>query len=313
MPIKIPEELPAYQILENENIFVMNESRAMSQDIRPLKIAIVNLMPTKVVTETQLLRLLGNTPLQVDITLVRAESHDPKNISRHHMDSFYKTFRQIKDEYFDGLIITGAPVETLDFEEVDYWEELTEIMEWSKSHVFSTFHICWGAQAGLYYHYGINKHKLDKKLFGIYDHKIKDEFIPLFRGFDDVFKAPHSRHTAVNEEEVKAHPELRILSDSEEAGVYIISAKRGRQIFVMGHSEYDKDTLAKEYFRDVDKGLPIEVPVNYFTNDNPEEDILVQWRSHANLLFFNWLNYYVYQATNYDLTKTTNVDLEDKE
>lgn len=308
MPIKIPESLPAYKILEEENIFVINEERATTQDIRPLKIAIVNLMPTKIVTETQLLRLVGNTPLQVDITLVRAESHNPKNITKRHMDAFYKTFNEIKDEYFDGLIITGAPVETLEFEEVDYWEELKKIMEWSRSHVFSTFHICWGAQAGLYYHYGIPKYPLDKKLFGIYDHKIKDEFIPLFRGFDDSFKAPHSRHTTIKEEDVLANPELTILSKSDDAGVYIISAKKGRQLFVTGHSEYDKDTLAKEYFRDIDKGLDIDVPKNYFNNDNPEDGINVTWRSHANLLFFNWLNYYVYQATNYDVTKTKSID-----
>ena len=300
MPIKIPENLPAFKILEDENIFVMNEERALSQDIRPLKIAIVNLMPTKVITETQLLRLLGNTPLQVDITLVRAESHNPKNISRHHMDSFYTTFNNIKDKYFDGLIITGAPVETLPFEEVDYWDELTQIMEWSKSHVFSTFHICWGAQAGLYYHYGVNKKILPEKLFGIYNHRVIDKKIPLFRGFDDTFSAPHSRHTAVSKEDILKNKDLKVLAESEEAGVYIVMAKKGRQIFVTGHSEYDRDTLKKEYERDLNKGLNIQIPKNYFENNNPE-----------NLLFFNWLNYYVYQATYYDLTKLENVD-EDK-
>lgn len=308
MPINIPKKLPAFDILRDENIFVMSSKRAKKQDIRPLKIAIVNLMPTKIVTETQLLRLIGNTPIQIDITLVRAESHNPKNITKRHMDSFYKTFREIKDDYFDGLIITGAPVETLDFEEVDYWEELKDIMEWSRSHVYSTFHICWGAQAGLYYHYGIPKYTLDKKLHGIYDHKIINDYIPLFRGFDDTFKAPHSRHTTIRLEDIEKVPDLKVLSTSDEAGVYIISAKNGRQIFVTGHSEYDKDTLAKEYFRDLNKGLPTEVPKNYFKNDNPEEGIEVTWRSHANLLFFNWLNYYVYQATNYDVTKTTNID-----
>ncbi len=308
MPIKIPKALPAYEILENENIFVMNEERAMTQDIRPLKIAIVNLMPTKIVTETQLLRLVGNTPLQVDITLVRVESHDSKHVSHEHMESFYKTYDEIKDDYFDGLIITGAPVETLDYEDVDYWKELSEIMEWSKSHVFSTFHICWGAQAGLYYHYGIPKYELPKKLFGVYDHEIVDEKIPLFRGFDDTFKAPHSRHTSVREEDIRNNKELTILSTSKEAGVYVVSAKKGRQIFVMGHSEYDKDTLQREYLRDVNKGLDIEVPKNYFIDDDPDKGIKVQWRSHANLLFFNWLNYYVYQATYYDLKQIKNVD-----
>lgn len=308
MPIKIPKELPAYKILEEENIFVMNEERAKTQDIRPLKIVIVNLMPTKVVTETQLLRLLGNTPIQVDITLLRAASHDPKNISRHHMDSFYKTFDMIKDEYFDGMIITGAPVETLKFEEVDYWDELVQIMDWSKSHVYSTFHICWGAQAGLYHHYGINKHPLEEKLFGIYKHKVSDSKIPLFRGFDDYFFAPHSRHTSINIEDVEKNPELSILSTSDIAGIYIVSAKKGRQLFITGHSEYDRDTLKKEYTRDLDKGLEIQVPYNYFINDDPNEDIEVTWKSHANLLFFNWLNYYVYQATNYDTTEIPSIE-----
>ncbi len=316
MPINIPKELPAYNILKEENIFVMNEERAQSQDIRPLEIAIVNLMPTKVVTETQLLRLLGNTPIQVNITLIRAESHDPKNISRHHMDSFYTTFNEVKDRYFDGLIITGAPVETLPFEEVDYWNELKQIMEWSKTHSFSTFHICWGAQAGLYYHYGINKKGLDKKLFGVYEHQTVDKKIPLFRGFDDVFYAPHSRHTTIDPDDVRNNPNLEILAGSKEAGIYIISAMGGRQIFVTGHSEYDRETLKKEYDRDINKGLPIEVPKNYFINDNPEEGINVSWKSHANLLFFNWLNYYVYQATKYDLDEigriTDQIDLNHK-
>ncbi len=312
MPIKIPKSLPAFKILQDENIFVMNEERALSQDIRPLKIAIVNLMPTKVITETQLLRLLGNTPLQVDITLVRAASHNPKNISRHHMDSFYTTFDDIKDDYFDGLIITGAPVETLDFEKVDYWNELVKILEWSKTHVYSTFHICWGAQAGLYYHYGIQKKELPNKLFGIYDHQVIDRKVPLFRGFDDTFQAPHSRHTALDEEAIYNNPNLEVLAKSDEAGIYIIMANDGRQIFVTGHSEYDRDTLKKEYERDLNKGLPINVPNNYFINDNPEEGINVTWRSHANLLFFNWLNYYVYQATYFDLSKLDNIENEAK-
>lgn len=301
MPIKIPAELPAFEILENENIFVMDQSRALSQDIRPLKIAIVNLMPTKIVTETQLLRLIGNSPLQVDITLVKAASHDAKNISHHHLDSFYTTFDDIKDDYYDGLIITGAPVETLPFEAVDYWPELERIMEWSKSHVFSTLHICWGAQAGLYYHYGVPKHPLKKKLFGVYEHRIRSDFIPLLRGFDDTFFAPHSRHTESDAAAILTHPELDVLADSPEAGIFAVGAKKGRQIFIMGHAEYDRDTLGKEYVRDVDKGLSIDVPKNYFKDDDPHGPILVHWRSAANLLFFNWLNYYVYQITPYVL------------
>ena len=245
MPLKIPSDLPAFDILEGENIFVMDQNRAMSQDIRPLEIAIVNLMPTKIVTETQLLRLIGNTPLQVNITLIKTESHDPSHISAEHMESFYKNFSDIKKRHFDGLIITGAPVETLPFEEVDYWDELTDIMEWSKTNVYSTFHICWGAQAGLYYHYGIQKHPLPKKLFGIYEHVVRDEYIPLFRGFDDSFYAPHSRNTTVDANEIESHPSLKILAYSYEAGVYVVSAMNGRQIYVMGHSEYDKDTLNK--------------------------------------------------------------------
>lgn len=309
MPLKIPAELPAYEILKNENIFVMDQNRALSQDIRPLEIAIVNLMPTKIVTETQLLRLIGNTPLQVNITLIKTDSHDPTHVSADHMNAFYKTFDQVKRKHFDGLIITGAPIETIPFEEVDYWEELTDIFEWSKQNVFSTMHICWGAQAALYYHYGIQKHMLPKKLFGIYEHHIRDEYIPLFRGFDDTFNAPHSRHTTVHADEIESNKNLKILAYSYEAGVYIVSAKNGRQIFVMGHSEYDKDTLQKEYQRDLAKGLDIDVPVNYFYDDDPSKGIKVTWRSHANLLFFNWLNYYVYQETPYVLT--LNNDVED--
>lgn len=284
----------------------MDQNRAMSQDIRPLEIAIVNLMPTKIVTETQLLRLIGNTPLQVNITLIKTESHDPSHISAEHMESFYKNFSDIKKRHFDGLIITGAPVETLPFEEVDYWDELTDIMEWSKTNVYSTFHICWGAQAGLYYHYGIQKHPLPKKLFGIYEHVVRDEYIPLFRGFDDSFYAPHSRNTTVDANEIESHPSLKILAYSYEAGVYVVSAMNGRQIYVMGHSEYDKDTLNKEYQRDIAKGLDIDVPKNYFIDDDPSRGIKIKWRSHANLLFFNWLNYYVYQRTPYLLNNDDN-------
>jgi len=301
VPLKIPSDLPAFDILEGENIFVMDQNRAMSQDIRPLEIAIVNLMPTKIVTETQLLRLIGNTPLQVNITLIKTESHDPSHISAEHMESFYKNFSDIKKRHFDGLIITGAPVETLPFEEVDYWDELTDIMEWSKTNVYSTFHICWGAQAGLYYHYGIQKHPLPKKLFGIYEHVVRDEYIPLFRGFDDSFYAPHSRNTTVDANEIESHPSLKILAYSYEAGVYVVSAMNGRQIYVMGHSEYDKDTLNKEYQRDIAKG-----PKNYFIDDDPSRGIKIKWRSHANLLFFNWLNYYVYQRTPYLLNNDDN-------
>ena len=306
MPLKIPSDLPAFDILEGENIFVMDQNRAMSQDIRPLEIAIVNLMPTKIVTETQLLRLIGNTPLQVNITLIKTESHDPSHISAEHMESFYKNFSDIKKRHFDGLIITGAPVETLPFEEVDYWDELTDIMEWSKTNVYSTFHICWGAQAGLYYHYGIQKHPLPKKLFGIYEHVVRDEYIPLFRGFDDSFYAPHSRNTTVDANEIESHPSLKILAYSYEAGVYVVSAMNGRQIYVMGHSEYDKDTLNKEYQRDIANGLDIDVPKNYFIDDDPSRGIKIKWRSHANLLFFNWLNYYVYQRTPYLLNNDDN-------
>lgn len=305
MPIKIPANLPAYSVLEGENIFVMDEDRASRQDIRPLKIAIVNLMPTKITTETQLLRLIGNTPLQVDVTLVKMDSHDDTHISRRHMREFYTTFKNIKDDYFDGLIITGAPVETMAFEDVDYWQELTDIMDWSRDHVYSTLHICWGAQAALYHHYGIEKQLLPEKLFGVYRHRVRDGFIPLFRGFDDAFYAPHSRHTTVSQEDIRRHPALTILSSSPEAGAYVVSARRGRQIFVMGHAEYDKDTLNKEYIRDCERGLSIAVPKNYFIDDDPEKGIRVTWRAAASLLFYNWLNYYVYQGTAYDVRAIT--------
>ncbi|MEG0377870.1 MAG: homoserine O-succinyltransferase [Eubacterium sp.] len=301
MPIKIPNDLPAFQILEDENIFVMDQSRASTQDIRPLKIAIMNLMPTKIVTETQLLRLIGNTPIQVDITLLQSESHDCKNTIQAHLNSFYKTFNDVRHEYFDGLIITGAPIETLPFEEVDYWDELVELMAWSETHVFSTLHICWGAQAGLYHHYGIPKYALDRKLFGVFEHHLKEAYIPLFRGFDDVFYVPHSRHSEIRLEDIKKNPELTTMALSDDAGVYIVTAKNGRQIFVTGHSEYDWDTLKNEYDRDIGAGKAINIPKNYYKDDDPTKEPIVRWRGHSNLLFFNWLNYYVYQATPYDL------------
>ena len=299
MPLIIPNELPA--ALQSENIFTMDRGRAVTQDIRPLKIVIVNLMPTKIATETQLARVLSNSPLQVEMTLVTMDSHESTHISQEHMDSFYKTIDEIKDDYFYGMILTGAPVEQMPYEQVDYWKELCEIFEFAKTHVYSSMFICWGAQASLYYHYGIDKHLLDKKVFGVFEHKVVRPHNPLMRGFDEVFYAPHSRHTEVLREDIEKHPELRILADSPEVGPHIISTENGRQIFVLGHQEYDKGTLAGEYFRDVDKGLKIDVPKNYFRNDDPEEDILFRWRSHASLLFSNWLNYYVYQDTPYDL------------
>ena len=301
MPIKIPNELPAVRTLEAENIFVMTERRALMQDIRPLRILLLNLMPTKIDTETQLSRLLGNTPLQVELTLVKTASHQSKNTSEEHMLAFYTTFDQVKHRKFDGLVITGAPVEQMAFEEVDYWGELCEIMEWSKTHVHSTFHICWGAQAGLYYHFGVPKVPLEKKMFGVFPHRRDYEKSILFRGFDDVFMVPHSRHTTVLREDIEKVPELKILASSEEAGVYAIATKNGRQIFITGHSEYDPMTLDKEYRRDVSQGKPIEVPKNYYPGDDPEKAPLVSWRSGANLLYCNWLNYFVYQTTPYDL------------
>ncbi|WP_195269498.1 homoserine O-succinyltransferase [Eubacterium sp. 1001713B170207_170306_E7] len=303
MPIKIPGDLPAFQILENENIFVMDQDRATTQDIRPLKIAIMNLMPTKVVTETQLLRLIGNTPIQVDVTLLQSDTHDCKNTDQAHLDTFYKTFSDVRHEYFDGLIITGAPIETLPFEEVDYWDELVDIMDWSLTHVYSTLHICWGAQAALYHHYGVPKHHLDHKLFGVFEHHLEEKYIPLFRGFDDIFYVPHSRHSEVRREDIEKVPELSMMAMSDEAGVYIVTAKEGRQIFITGHSEYDWDTLKKEYDRDISQGRPINVPNNYYPDDDPARKPVVRWRGHSNLLFFNWLNYYVYQATPYDLER----------
>ena len=305
MPIKIPVNLPAARTLEQENIFIINEKRATTQDIRPLRILILNLMPTKIVTETQLARLLGNTPLQIEMDLLKIEGREPKNTSKEHMITFYKTFSEVKDEFFDGMIITGAPVELMDFEEVEYWDELCEIMEWSKSHVYSTFHICWGAQAGLYYHYGIPKETLDEKLFGVFSHTVVHRGSILFRGFDDIFYAPHSSHTTVSRRKIDEVKELKVLAESPKAGVYALSNDGGRQIFIMGHSEYDTDTLAKEYFRDKEAGLTIHLPENYFPEDDDRREPICNWRSGANLLYSNWLNYFVYQATPYDVNKIT--------
>jgi len=301
MPIKIPDKLPAAKTLRNENIFVMTEKRALHQDIRPLKIAILNLMPTKIATETQLLRLIGNSPLQVEVELLHTKTYQSKNTPEEHLITFYKTFDEIKNQKFDGLIITGAPVETMRFEDVDYWDELTQIMEWSLHNVTSTFHICWGSQAGLYYHYNIPKYTLDEKVFGVFPHKINKKNVKLLRGFDDVFYAPHSRYTEIRREDVKKVPQLEILSESKESGIYIIASKDGRQIFVTGHPEYDPLTLHQEYVRDLEKGLPIAMPKNYYPDNNPSKSPIVKWRSHANLLYANWLNYYVYQETPYDL------------
>ncbi len=302
MPIKIPNELPAVKTLADENIFVMTETRAISQDIRPLKILVLNLMPKKIATETQLSRILGNTPLQIELELIMTASHVPTHISAEHLLAFYKTFEDVKHNYYDGMIITGAPVEQLKFEDVDYWNELCEIMEWSKKHVHSTFHICWGAQAGLYYHYGIDKFNLDEKMFGVFQHTVEYKRSILFRGFDDKFWVPHSRHTSVKREDIEAIPELRILASSESAGVYCVTTEKGKQVFVMGHSEYDPLTLKEEYDRDVNKGLDIKVPVNYFPDDDPTKEPIVRWRAHANLLYCNWLNYFVYQTTPYDIS-----------
>ena len=301
MPIKIPNLLPATQVLLNENIFVMTETRAMTQDIRPLKILMLNLMPQKIVTETQIARLIGNTPLQVELELLQTATHRSTHTAAEHMLAFYKTFDEVKKNKYDGMIITGAPVEHMEFEEVDYWEELCEIMEWSKTHVTSTFHICWGAQAGLYYHYGIKKHQLDKKLFGVFEHTLDYKQSILFRGFDDTFVVPHSRHTESRREDIEAVPELKILASSEEAGVFVCSTDKGRQIFVTGHSEYDADTLKNEYLRDKNAGLPIDIPKNYFPDDDDTKDPIVKWRSCANLLYTNWLNYFVYQSTPYNI------------
>lgn len=303
MPIKIPNNLPAAEILLKENIFVMTETRAMTQDIRPLRMLLLNLMPKKIETETQLTRLLGNTPLQIELTLLRMEAHKSLNTSQEHLLSFYRTFSEVKDTFFDGMIITGAPVEHLPFEEVDYWPELCEIMEWSRSHVHSTMHICWGAQAGLYYHYGIQKQPLERKLFGVFPHRSEYRESMLLRGFDDVFMVPHSRHTTVRREDIEAVPSLQILASSDDAGVCIVRNRQGRQFFMMGHSEYDARTLENEYLRDVKAGKPIDVPKNYYPGDDPSKEPIVSWRGHANLLYSNWLNYFVYQTTPYDVTQ----------
>lgn len=303
MPIKIPNQLPAVKTLTEENIFVMTETRAISQDIRPLKLLLLNLMPTKIDTETQFSRLLGNTPLQIELELIHTKTHKSKNTSQEHLLAFYKTFDDIRERNFDGMIITGAPVEQMEFEEVEYWQELCEIMEWSKTHVQSTLHICWGAQAGLYYHFGIGKQPLSQKLFGVFEHKVERKSSILFRGFDDVFMAPHSRHTTISRADVEAEPRLKLLASSEKAGVYAVATDGGRQVFITGHSEYDADTLKKEYLRDKNAGLPIAVPENYFPNDDDTLPPRVTWRSHANLLFSNWLNYFVYQITPYDITQ----------
>lgn len=303
MPIKIPNSLPARETLEGENIFVMTEYRAIHQDIRPLNLLILNLMPTKIATETQLLRKFSNTPLQIQVELLQTISHDAQNVDRSHLESFYTSYDQIKDKNYDGLVITGAPVENLDFETVDYWEELCQIMEWSKTHVHSTLHICWGAQAGLYYHYGIPKYALPQKLFGVFDHRVLKPSSPLFRGFDDRFYAPHSRHTEVLEEDIRKVPGLEVLAVSEVAGVFAVKTEDSRQFFLLGHLEYDRNTLAQEYWRDVDRGLDIQVPRHYFPNDDPNQTPIVRWRSAGQLIYTNWLNYYVYQTTPYDLTR----------
>lgn len=303
MPIKIPNHLPAVQTLADENIFVMTETRAITQDIRPLRILLLNLMPKKIETETQISRILGNTPLQIELTLIRTASHLSQNTNQEHLLAFYKTFDEVRDQKFDGMIITGAPVELLEFEEVDYWDELCEIMDWSVTNVHSTLHICWGAQAGLYHHYGVKKHRLPQKLFGVFPHKADYARSMLLRGFDEVFYAPHSRYTCVMREEVEAVPELRVLASSEQAGVHIVARQGGRQFFIMGHSEYDPLTLDAEYRRDQAAGLGTAIPQNYYPDDDPEQAPLVTWRAHGSLLFINWLNYFVYQSTPYDLTE----------
>ena len=311
MPIKIPNELPAVKVLEDENIFVMTECRAITQDIRPLKILILNLMPTKIDTETQLSRVLGNTPLQVEIELIHTKTHKSKNVSEEHLLSFYKTFDDISDRYFDGMIITGAPVEHMPFEEVGYWEELAAIMEWTKTHVHSTLHICWAAQAGMYYHYGINKYPTEEKFSGVYPHEVEYKRSILFRGFDDIFFVPQSRHTTVKREDIEKVPELRILASSPITGVYAVSTKGGKQVFITGHSEYDAVTLEREYLRDKAAGMNPKIPYNYYPGDDDTKRPLITWRAHATLLFTNWLNYFVYQTTPYDIAKIP--DAEERE
>lgn len=304
MPIKTQNDLPAKEILEKENVFVMDENRAIHQNIRQLEIAIVNLMPLKEETEVQILRSLSNTPIQVNVTFIATKSHESTHTSMSHLNKFYQTFDEVKNQNFDGLIITGAPVEQMEYEEVDYWEEICQIMEWSKEHAFSTLHLCWGAQAGLYYHYGIQKHKLDKKMFGVFPHYVKNRKVPMVRGFDDIFYAPHSRHTEVRKEDIEKCEDLTILAESDEAGVFLVIDKAGKKIFVMGHPEYDRLTLDAEYKRDKSKGLPIELPVNYYPDDDDTKKPLLRWRSHGNILYSNWLNYYVYQETPYEFINT---------
>lgn len=305
MPIKIPNDLPAVTVLQQENIFVMTEGRAVTQDIRPLRILLLNLMPKKIETETQLSRLLGNTPLQIELELIRTSSHEASNTAAEHLQSFYKTFDEVRDQNFDGMIITGAPVEQMAFEEVDYWDELCEILDWTKTHVHSTFHICWAAQAALYHHFGVQKRQLPEKLFGVYQHEVEYKHSILFRGFDDKFYVPHSRHTTVLREDVEAVRGLRILASSPRAGVYAMSTRNGRQIFITGHSEYDPDTLKQEYLRDKAAGKPISLPENYFPDNDETRPPRVTWRAHANLLYSNWLNYFVYQTTPYDIGTIT--------
>ncbi|NBJ67441.1 homoserine O-acetyltransferase MetA [Adlercreutzia caecimuris] len=303
MPIRIPDALPATAALESENIFVMTEHRAMHQDIRPLRVLLLNLMPTKITTETQILRRLSNTPIQVEVELLQTASHDAKNTAAEHLEAFYTTFDEVRDEHFDGLIITGAPVEKLDFEEVDYWPELCEIMEWSKTHVHSTLHICWGAQAGIYHHYGVPKHALPEKMFGVFPHEVVKRTSPLVRGFDDVFFAPHSRFTEVRAADIEAHPELELIAVSDEAGVYVAKSTDSQNFFVFGHPEYDRETLKAEYDRDVARGMAMALPAHYYPDDDPAREPAATWFSHAQLLYTNWLNYYVYQTTPYDISR----------
>ncbi len=303
MPLRLPDNLPAIELLEKENIFVMDENRAHGQDIRPLEIVILNLMPLKITTETDLLRLLSNTPLQLDITFMKLVSHTPKNTPIEHMRMFYIPFERLRDKRFDGMIITGAPVEQMEYEDVSYWDEISDIFTWAKTHVTSTLYICWAAQAGLYHHYGVPKHNLDRKMFGIFKHHITTEtFLPIFRGFDDMFRMPHSRHTEVRREDIVKHKELSIIAESYESGVGIVMAREGREFFITGHMEYNPDTLDKEYKRDMGKRDDVDMPQNYYRNDNPDDGPQVRWRAHANLLFQNWINYYVYQATPYDIS-----------
>lgn len=305
MPVNIPDNLPAIELLKEENIFVMSQLRANSQDIRPLRVLILNLMPIKITTETDLIRLLSNSPLQIEVEFLRLESHTSRNTSEEHLTEFYRSFDEIKDQNYDGMIVTGAPVEMMDFEEVYYWDEITTIFDWSRKHVTSTFYICWASQAALYHFYGIPKYLKEDKVFGIYKHKVLDKKFPLFRGFDDLFFAPHSRHTEIKRDDIEKHADLNILSESDDAGVYIVSSRGGREFYVTGHSEYAPYTLHNEYVRDRDKGMDIKIPVNYYENDDPENEPIARWTAHGNLLFNNWLNYFVYQETPFDISKIT--------